>query len=107
MTFGVIVIAAVFGGFAVGRISATFARRMDAIDHATDRAGTQERVAALELELGIRQMTDAEVVAQERLGPNVAITDELREHALTNWQRGRERASQFPRPAMQEIGRRP
>lgn len=107
VTFVVIVIAAVFAAVAVGRISGTFSRRMDAIEHADDRAQLDSRIADLELELGIRDMTDAEVMAQERLGPNVVIDDALREHALTTWQRRRERASQFPRPTMQEIGRRP
>lgn len=86
-------LAAAFGGSAVLIISRTFSHRMDAIDHARDRAGLDDRISALELETGIRQMTDTEVRASERLGPNVVITDELREYARINWERARMRAA--------------
>lgn len=103
----IIVGAAALCAFAVGFISVTFSRRMNAIDRARDRAELGKRIDDLELDLGIREMTDAEVMAQERLGPNVLIDDRLREHARSNWERGRQHVSQFPRPTMQEIGRRP
>lgn len=87
----IIIGAVMLCGFAVGFISVTFSRRMNAIDQAHHRAGLEARIADLELELGIRQMTDDEVARQERLGPNVIIDDELREVAHTNWERARER----------------
>lgn len=75
-----LVLAAPFAFGAVAYISLTFSRRMDAIDRATDRAGLEGRIDALELELGFREMTDDEVRAADNSPPLAVIDDQYREY---------------------------
>lgn len=64
---------------AIYYISSRFSRAMDSIDQARERAGLQERIAALELELGIREATDGEIRAFDNTPPGAIIDDAYRE----------------------------
>lgn len=80
-----LVLAAPFAFGAVAYISLTFSHRMDAIDRATDRAGLEGRIDALELELGFREMTDDEVRRADHAPPGAVVDDEYRQYATQKY----------------------